>query len=172
MINQLLKVSLPIISLNILSSCQTFQEMPTATAIIQAKSGSSIQGSLNFTQTNHLVTVSGTFSGLKPNSAQGIHIHEKGDCSAADATSAGGHYNPSNLPHGSSSESNHHAGDMPNIMSDENGNASYKVTLKDFTLSGEQSIIGRSVIVHRDPDDYKTQPSGNSGPRIGCGIIR
>jgi len=57
-------------------------------------------------------------------------------------------------------------------MSDENGNASYKVTLKDFTLSGEQSIIGRSVIVHRDPDDYKTQPSGNSGPRIGCGIIR
>lgn len=155
-----------------LAGCQSFEADPTATAIIQPKSGSIIQGSVNFKQSGKQVIVSGTFSGLKPNSEQGIHIHEKGDCSALDAISAGGHYNPTGMQHGSSVNQMHHAGDMPNIISDANGNASYKATLSDFTLEGEQSIIGRAVVVHRDPDDYKTQPAGNSGPRIGCGIIR
>ena len=152
--------------------CQIFQEAPSATSVIQAKSGSNINGSVNFVQSGKQVLVTGTFSGLKPNSEHGIHVHEKGDCSSPDAVSAGGHYNPNATQHGSQQHSVHHAGDMPNIVSDSNGTASYRATLTDFSLVGDFSIIGRSVVVHRDPDDYKTQPAGNSGPRIGCGLIR
>jgi len=156
----------------LLGGCQILQESAKATAILQAKSGSTLQGSVNFSQVGEKVFVTGTFSGLKPNSEQGIHIHEKGDCSALDASSAGGHYNPSNMQHGKYTTLNHHAGDMPNIISDANGNSYYRATFRDFTLLGENYIIGRAVVVHRDPDDYQTQPAGNSGPRIGCGLIR
>jgi len=155
-----------------LSGCQVFQDTPTATSVIQSKSGSNLNGSVNFSQSGKQVLVTGTFSGLKPNSEHGIHIHEKGDCSATDAMSALGHYNPTNSQHGSLQSAAHHAGDMPNIMSDANGNANYRATLTHFSLVGDQTIIGRAVVVHRDPDDYKSQPAGNSGPRIGCGLIR
>jgi Cu-Zn family superoxide dismutase len=155
-----------------LSGCQLFQDAPTATAVIQSKSGSNLNGSVNFSQSGKQVLVTGTFSGLKPNSEHGIHIHEKGDCSASDAMSALGHYNPTNSQHGGAQNAAHHAGDMPNIKSDANGNANYRATLTDFSLVGDQTIIGRAVVVHRDPDDYKSQPAGNSGPRIGCGLIR
>jgi Cu-Zn family superoxide dismutase len=155
-----------------LSGCQVFQDTPTATSVIQSKSGSNLNGSINFSQSGKQVLVTGTFSGLKPNSEHGIHIHEKGDCSASDAMSALGHYNPTNSQHGSVQNASHHAGDMPNIMSDASGNANYRATLTDFSLVGDQTIIGRAVVVHRDPDDYKSQPAGNSGPRIGCGLIR
>jgi len=155
-----------------LSGCQVFQDSPKATSVIQSKSGSNLNGSVNFSQSGKQVNVTGTFSGLKPNSEHGIHIHEKGDCSASDAMSALGHYNPTNSQHGNVQNAAHHAGDMPNIMSDANGNANYRATLTDFSLVGDQTIIGRAVVVHRDPDDYKSQPAGNSGPRIGCGLIR
>ena len=155
-----------------LSGCQVFQDTPTATAVIQSKSGSNLNGSVNFSQSGKQVLVTGTFSGLKPYSEHGIHIHEKGDCSASDAMSALGHYNPTNAQHGNVQNMSHHAGDMPNIKSDANGNANYRANLTDFSLVGDQTIIGRAVVVHRDPDDYKTQPAGNSGPRIGCGLIR
>jgi superoxide dismutase, Cu-Zn family len=161
-----------IMSFALLTGCQVFQETPTATAVIQPKSGSNLNGSVNFSQSSKQVIVTGTFSGLKANAEHGIHIHEKGDCSATDATSAGGHYNPNNSQHGNHQQAVHHAGDMPNIVSDASGNASYKATLTNFSLTGDYSIIGRSVVVHRDPDDYKSQPAGNSGPRIGCGLIR
>jgi Cu-Zn family superoxide dismutase len=164
--------SLACCSFAMLAGCQIFPDSPSATSVIQSKSGSSINGSVNFSQSGKQVLVTGTFSGLKPNAEHGIHIHEKGDCSAPDATSAGGHYNPNNTQHGSHQHSMHHAGDMPNIVSDANGNAIYRATLNDFSLTGDDSIIGRSVVVHRDPDDYKTQPAGNSGPRIGCGLLR
>jgi superoxide dismutase, Cu-Zn family len=169
--NHLIQSTFLTIAVLALTGCQTF-DSPSATAVIQPKSGSNIQGSVNFSQSGKQIIVSGNFSGLKPNAEHGIHIHEKGDCSAPDATSAGGHYNPTSMPHGSSTVMAHHAGDMPNIVSDANGNANYKAVLKDFTLEGDQSIIGRAVVVHRDPDDYKSQPAGNSGPRIGCGLIR
>lgn len=155
-----------------LTACQLFQETPIATAVIQSKSASNLNGSINFSQSGKQVIVTGTFSGLKPNAEHGIHIHEKGDCSAFDAMSAGGHYNPSNSQHGKAHSNVYHAGDMPNIDSDTNGNANYRSTLSGISIDGEQSIIGRAVVVHRDPDDYKSQPAGNSGPRIGCGLIR
>ena len=164
--------SLAFCSFAMLAGCQIFPDAPSANSVIQSKSGSNINGSVNFSQSGKQGLVTGTFSGLKPNAEHGMHIHEKGDCSAPDATSAGGHYNPNNTQHGSHQHSMHHAGDMPNIVSDANGNAIYRATLNDFSLTGDDSIIGRSVVVHRDPDDYKTQPAGNSGPRIGCGLIR
>lgn len=159
-------------SLTLLSACQTFSVTPKAVAIIQSKGGSGINGSLSFEQDGKYLLVSGNFTGLKPNALQGVHVHENGDCSAMDVSSAGGHYNPDNVRHGNAMSVSHHAGDMPNIQSDSNGNATYVAKLSNLTLEGERSIMGRSVVVHRDADDYKSQPAGNSGARIGCGIIR
>jgi Cu-Zn family superoxide dismutase len=171
-VKTLLKNSVWIALLTTLTACQVFQETPSASAVLQSKSGSNLNGSVSFSQSGMKVLVTGTFSGLKPNAEHGIHIHEKGDCSSLDAISAGGHFNPANAKHGNVQSASHHAGDMPNIMSDANGNANYKATLSNFSLVGDQSIIGRAVVVHRDPDDYQSQPAGNSGPRIGCGLIR
>lgn len=131
-----------------------------------------MQGSMSFTQSGNYVNVTGTFSGLTPYSEQGIHIHEFGDCNALDASSAGGHYNPYGSRHGKHDGLPSHAGDMPNLKVDANGNSYYQATLSHFSLIGEQNIIGKSVVVHRNRDDYITQPAGNSGERIGCGIIR
>jgi Cu-Zn family superoxide dismutase len=156
----------------LLGGCVSYFEKPTATAVIQSKSGSNIQGSLNFSQSGDIVLVSGYISGLKPNSAQGIHIHEKGDCTASDAMSAGGHYNPESTQHGRHDLPMHHAGDLPNIVSDANGNVRYLAKLKTISLIGDSSILGRALVIHRDADDYTSQPSGNSGPRIGCALIR
>ena len=100
-------------------------------------------------------------------------MHEKGDCSAPDATSAGGHFNPDTKAHGMPNSDMSHAGDMPNIKSDANGNATYSAKLSGFSVDNSATgILGRSVVVHRDPDDYKSQPAGNSGPRIACGLIK
>jgi Cu-Zn family superoxide dismutase len=110
--------------------------------------------------------------GLKPNAEHGFHVHEKGDCSAPDATSAGGHFNPAAKPHAHHSLAERHAGDMPNLLADANGVAKYRFESEAFTVAaGPASVIGRGMVVHRDPDDYKTQPAGNSGPRVACGVI-
>ena len=111
-------------------------------------------------------------SGLTPNQAHGFHVHEKGDCSAPDATSAGGHFNPGGAPHGAP-PARHHAGDMPSLMADAQGNAQASFTI-DGNLAGDaaSAFVGKAVIVHAMPDDYTTQPTGNSGARIACGVIR
>lgn len=155
-----------------ITACQILPNQPSATAIIQSKSHSKLNGSVTFTQSGKNVLVSGIFSGLQPNAQQGIYIHERGDCSAADATSAGGYFNPSSTPLGSIHQPKHHAGDMPNISSDHNGYAYYRATLQGVSLVGELSIIGLSVVVHQDPHDYTSQPAGNSSQRVGCGLIR
>jgi len=110
--------------------------------------------------------------GLKPGQEHGLHIHEKGDCSAPDAMSAGGHFNPQGKPHGQPGSAEHHAGDLPALKADKSGRAHVQVDVSGITLKpGPTSIIGRAVVVHADPDDYKTQPTGNSGARIACGVI-
>jgi Cu-Zn family superoxide dismutase len=117
------------------------------------------------------VVVTARVSGLTPG-AHGFHIHDKGDCSAPDATSAGGHFNPTAKPHGSPDHADHHAGDMPQLMADASGNASLSATLAGLTIGdGASNIVGRGVIVHAAPDDFKTQPTGNSGARVACGVI-
>lgn len=117
------------------------------------------------------VTVVAKLSGLSPGS-HGFHIHEEGDCSSGDGMSAGGHFNPTGKSHGDPYSPDHHAGDMPMLVADASGNASLTAELSPMTVgAGTTDIIGKAVIVHRDPDDYKTQPTGNSGARVACGVI-
>jgi Cu-Zn family superoxide dismutase len=144
-----------------------------ASVSLDSRSGSSAKGVVDFVWQGHDVLVTANFSGLKPNAEHGFHVHEKGDCSAPDATSAGGHFNPDAKSHGAPGSGVNHAGDMPNIKSDSNGNAVYFAKLSGFSVNiGPTGIVGRSVVVHKDPDDYKSQPAGNSGPRIACGVIK
>lgn len=102
----------------------------------------------------------------------GFHIHEHGDCSAHDASSAGGHFNPFKLKHGRQEDKDRHAGDLGNLDADEHGHAHYERTDPVITFNGPNSIIGRSLVVHADPDDFVTQPTGNSGGRVACGVIQ
>ena len=110
--------------------------------------------------------------GLKPNAEHGFHIHEKGDCSSGDGMSTGGHFNPTTQAHGAHGTGSHHSGDLPSLMADANGVAKLRIESSTITVdSGVTNIIGRGLIVHRDPDDYKTQPTGNAGPRLACAVI-
>ncbi|HUO79990.1 MAG TPA: superoxide dismutase family protein [Steroidobacteraceae bacterium] len=143
-----------------------------ANALLEARSGSSVAGRVELTEAGGQVRAHVELSGLAPGSEHGFHIHDKGDCSAADASSAGGHYNPAGSVHGRAGIPPHHAGDLPSLIADSRGNVNADVLVDGVTLApGPTSIVGRSFVVHRDRDDYTTQPAGNSGPRIACGII-
>jgi len=127
-------------------------------------------GTVTFTKTDAGVQVVADITGLTPGQ-HGFHIHEFGDCSAPDATSAGGHFNPSKNPHAGHDDAKRHEGDLGNIEADSSGKAHLELTDKMMTMSGEMSIIGRGVIVHEKVDDLKTQPTGNAGGRVACGVI-
>ena len=110
-------------------------------------------------------------TGLQPGQ-HGFHIHEFGDCSdVAKAASAGGHFNPTNHQHGAPDASDRHEGDLGNIEADAQGKAHVDITDKVLKLSGNESIIGHAVIVHEKADDLKTQPTGDAGGRLACGVI-
>ena len=144
---------------------------PKAVATLAPTVGNRAAGTVTFAPSGDGVRVVATLSGLAPG-MHGLHIHDKGDCSAPDAMSAGGHFNPTDKPHGNPAAGEHHAGDMPMLEADASGNARLDVTLGAITLgAGASRVIGRSVIVHRDADDYRTQPAGNSGARVACGVI-
>jgi Cu-Zn family superoxide dismutase len=143
----------------------------TAVANLEPTKGNSARGKVTFTQVGGSVQVTANVSGLKPGAEHGFHVHEKGDCSSGDGMSTGGHFNPEQAPHGPQAAA-HHAGDMPALVSDSYGNANATFTLKGVTVgSGSTDLVGKGLIVHRDPDDYKTQPTGNAGPRIACAVI-
>jgi Cu-Zn family superoxide dismutase len=145
----------------------------TARAMLAPTAGNTASGTVYFTQQGDRVLVSGEIRGLKPNAEHGFHVHEKGDCSSPDATSAGGHYNPGNQPHGRYDMPQHHAGDIPSLRADASGFAQINFESSAFRVgAGEHNVVGRSVIVHRDPDDFTSQPAGNSGPRLACGVIQ
>lgn len=142
-----------------------------AIAVIHPVGDSKISGTVTFTEDADGVRVQAELKGLTPGK-HGFHIHEFGDCSAADLSSAGGHFNPTNHPHAGPDSAERHQGDMGNIEADASGTA--KLDYLDHNMSmanDEQSIIGRSVVVHAKADDLKSQPAGDSGPRIGCGVI-
>jgi superoxide dismutase, Cu-Zn family len=145
-------------------------EVTKAVAVVHALGDSKVKGKVTFTKKNGGVEVLAELSGLAPGE-HGFHVHEFGDCSMADGVCAGGHFNPTGEPHGGPDDKERHAGDFGNIKADQSGNATYKRVDKHITLSGPNSIIGRSVILHADPDDLKSQPSGNAGARVGCGVI-
>jgi Cu-Zn family superoxide dismutase len=144
-----------------------------AFANVIASSGSLVSGRLTLMPMAGGIHVAGDIGGLAPNSSHGFHVHEHGDCSAADGSSAGGHFNPTGSPHGNAESGPHHAGDIDNLRADDAGVAHVNALLHDVVLGGGggNDLIGRAFIVHAAPDDYRTQPSGNSGARIACGVI-
>lgn len=144
---------------------------PDAVARIEARSGSQVSGTVSFTRAADAVIVEARLSGLTPG-PHGFHVHEAGDCSAADASSAKGHFNPMNHPHGPQHKPERHAGDLPNLVADAAGVAVFRAEVRGLQLtSGATGVLGRSVVVHADPDDFQSQPAGNSGRRVGCGVI-
>lgn len=144
-----------------------------AVAELAPTQGNAVKGSVQFEQKGDKIMVTVDVSGLPANSEHGFHVHEKGDCSAPDGTSAGGHFNPENKPHGHEG-TERHVGDMPNLKSDANGvaKASFELDLMTLKDGSANNIINRAVIVHKDPDDYKSQPVGNAGARVACGVIK
>ena len=145
---------------------------PSAVANLEATTGNTARGTVSFTQHGDKVRVIAQVSGLRAGADHGFHVHEKGDCSSGDGMSAGGHFNPAAKSHGSLA-TDHHAGDMPNLKADSYGNASATFEIPGVAVgSGAADIVGKGLIVHRDPDDYKTQPTGNAGPRLACAVIR
>lgn len=140
---------------------------------LASASGSLVSGRLVVTPMAGGVHLRGEIGGLTPGSAHAIHIHEKGDCSAVDASSAGGHFNPTSQPHGKVGTAHHHAGDMDNIVADAKGVATVDAHASGPVLGGgaANDAIGKAVIVHAAQDDYTSQPAGNAGARVACGII-
>jgi Cu-Zn family superoxide dismutase len=140
---------------------------------LTAASGSLVSGSLQLVGNARGVRASGVVGGLAPGSSHGFHIHEHGDCSAADAATAGGHFNPAASVHGRAGSRHHHAGDIDNLVAGWDGIAHVDLQLAGVTLGdgGRDDIAGRAFVVHAAPDDYRTQPSGNSGARIACGVV-
>jgi Cu-Zn family superoxide dismutase len=135
--------------------------------------GNTANGELQLVHEGMAVHITGSLTGLKPNAEFGFHIHEKGDCSAPDASSAGGHFNPTNAQHGNPQGESHHAGDMMNAKSDAQGNATVDAVASGVSLGTGQAddVSGKAIVLHQQPDDYSSQPAGNSGARIACAVI-
>ena len=143
-----------------------------AVAELNPASGSNTRGLVHFYETSKGVRVVAKVSGLTPGQ-HGFHIHDKGDCSAPDATSAGGHFNPTSSKHGGPTDVERHAGDFGNLEANYAGNAKADFVTDRLQFDGPNSIVGKGVIVHDQPDDLKTQnPPGNAGKRIACGNIQ
>ena len=141
-----------------------------ASATVAPTQGSAVAGTVTFTAGKSGVHVVADLTGLTPGE-HGFHIHEKGDCSAPDGTSAGGHFNPAGHPHGAPG-AEHHAGDLGNITAGADGKAHLEADFPSMSMAGADSIVGRAVIVHAGVDDLKTQPTGNAGGRLACGVIK
>lgn len=137
-------------------------------------SASLVSGRLALVPESGGVHITGVIGGLQPLQQPGFHVHERGDCSAVDATSAGNHFNPTQQPHGRAGAGPHHLGDMDNLRADAQGRANVDIHLRGVTLGGgaANDIAGRALIVHAQSDDHRSQPAGNAGARIACGIIR
>jgi Cu-Zn family superoxide dismutase len=129
-----------------------------------------VKGVVTFTKVEGGVKIVADVEGLTPGD-HGFHIHEFGDCSSADGTSAGGHFNPHGNPHGGPTAEKRHAGDLGNLTADDAGKAHLEWVDPHMVLEGHGSILGRSVIVHAKADDLTTQPTGNAGARVACGVI-
>jgi len=161
----------------LLAGCDTmkgwFGGGPKAVANLEPTKGNNVRGTVNFAQSGGKVRVTANITGLRPNGEFGFHIHEAGDCSSGDGMSAKGHFNPYGKPHGQHGNPERHGGDLQSLKSDGNGNANVTFDTDIVTIEpGPTSIVGRGLIVHVQPDDYKTQPTGNAGARSACAVIQ
>ncbi|MFW7379127.1 MAG: superoxide dismutase family protein [Oligoflexus sp.] len=145
-----------------------------ARARLEPKQGSNVQGFVVFAKTDVGAEIVARVEGASPG-LKGMHVHEKGDCSAEDASSAGGHYNPGKKPHGHVGFHGVHAGDFGNIPIDESGVGMLNIVVTDkmnLGLKDWNNFIGKAVVLHDGTDDLSSQPSGDSGNRIACGVIQ
>ncbi|MFG6685547.1 superoxide dismutase family protein [Mariniflexile sp. HNIBRBA6329] len=149
-------------------------EPKSVTIELSPKSDSSVSGTVIFTEKEGTVSMLATVSGLEPGE-HAIHIHESSDCSSSDGKSTGGHWNPTNLPHGKwGAETGYHKGDIGNLIADENGDASISISTNEWCIGCDdetKNIIGKGIIVHAGVDDFTTQPTGDAGGRVSCGGI-
>lgn len=143
---------------------------PMASAMLTPISGSTATGTVHFQElSDGSVDVTADLTRV-PAGVHGFHVHDKGDCSD-NGNAAGGHFNPMNMPHAAPDAQSHHAGDFGNVTADANGEIHTKFNTRSITVhSGMTSVVGHAVILHANPDDLTTQPSGNAGPRIACGV--
>jgi len=163
-------VSISLLAIFSFASCRSAQPGPMAQALLHPTSGSSAVGMVHFQQNaDGSVEVHVDMKNVPPG-VHGFHIHDKGDC-GDNGNAAGGHYNPMSMPHGAPDAVSHHAGDFGNVTADASGTVNATFTTTSITVApGATSVVGHAVILHANPDDLKTQPSGNAGPRIACGI--
>ena len=157
----------------LLAACQTTPVEPLrATAQLQPTTGNQTFGEATFEEVGGKIHVVVYVQGLKPGQEHGLHIHEAGDCSSGDGMSTKGHFNPFGKPHAHAGSPERHAGDLPSLKAGKDGRAKVDAMLDVIRVAaGPASIVGRGLIVHADPDDHKTQPTGNAGARIACGVI-
>jgi len=141
-----------------------------AICVLSSTEGNETSGIVTFTQSEEGVKIVAQIEGLTEGK-HGFHIHQYGDCSAVDGTSAGGHFNPEGKKHGSQMDHERHIGDLGNVVANAEGKAYYEKVDKEVSLNGKNSIIGRGIIVHAGEDDLKSQPTGNAGARVACGVI-
>jgi Cu-Zn family superoxide dismutase len=164
-----------LLALCVLIACGVNAANADTRAIVQmqATKGNTASGTLELVQKGGIVSVTGKIKGLRANGEHGFHVHEKGDCSSGDGMGTGGHFNPLAKTHGMHGHGETHAGDMPSLVADANGVAVVNFETSSISLldGNPANAIGRGMIIHRDPDDFKTQPTGNSGPRISCGVV-
>lgn len=169
-----------IITLLMLVSCSSREEkeekltevlskVSQARADMHSTKMKSISGTVTFEAQDGSLVVKTDLKGLKPNAHLGFHIHQLGFCEGPDYKTAGDHYNPGHMKHGGPMGPEKHKGDMGNLLTDKAGNSNERIVLSDMKLD---ELIGKSVLIHEKADDFKTQPSGNSGARIACGLIR
>lgn len=145
----------------------------SAIADLQPKSGTTVEGKGTFTADGKMITLTVALKGAKAGQ-HAVHIHEFGDCSAADALSAGGHWNPLNNEHGRLGSAKHHMGDIGNISIDDSGKGTLTVTTEEWAIGtgGANDVVGKALVVHADADDFATQPDGHAGTRVACGVIQ
>jgi Cu-Zn family superoxide dismutase len=146
---------------------------PQARATIEARSGSNVSGWATFTDRSTGGVAVVVHIENAPPGTHGLHVHEKGDCSAPDASSAGGHFNPGGMPHAGPTETHRHAGDLGNITIESNGTGHLELVTDLLTVRpGPNSVVGKSVVFHEKADDLTSQPTGNAGGRLGCGVVQ
>ncbi len=151
-------------------STQQSPKASKAVAVLHPTKGNHVTGTVTFTKVPDGVRVQANITGLTPGK-HGFHVHEFGDCTAADGTSAGGHFNPTHEQHGAPDAQHRHVGDMGNVDANSSGTATLDYVDHHMALKGEKSVIGHAVIVHEKADDLKSQPTGNAGGRVACGVI-
>src|SRR5690606_4241128 len=144
----------------------------SASAVLEPTEGNEASGNASFISTEEGLEIVVTMAGLEPGQ-HGIHVHENGDCSGPAAEGAGDHFNPDDAQHGAPSDdpATRHAGDLGNMTADASGEAELNITMESLKVEGERGVTGKAIIVHASEDDFSTQPSGESGDPVACGVI-